>query len=166
MHFLGGENDWLLTSLSHTIYFCIFFHCADGTVQRRALDCNCKLGGSRTRRKRCNCLCRLSASGILFRERLVRRSAWTFYRNRHPRFPCQPSRTEPLPADAYLTNGSGYVATVWTERHRWVVIASRKELAEGIAIAEKYAEHNSRVVKSQNGWVRCSARAARSFRHR
>lgn len=70
------------------------------------------------------------------------------------------------PADAYLTNGSGYVATVWTERHRWVVIASRKELAEGIAIAEKYAEHNSRVVKSQNGWVRCSARAARSFRHR
>jgi len=25
MHFLGGENDWLLTSLSHTIYFCIFF---------------------------------------------------------------------------------------------------------------------------------------------
>lgn len=41
---------------------------------------------------------------------------------------------------------------MWTERHRWVVIASRKELAEGIAIAEKYAEHNSRVVKSQNGW--------------
>src|SRR5215211_7231143 len=87
------------------------------TVQRRALDCNCKLGGSRTRHSRCNC-----------------------YAGYQPR-----------------------VFIVWTERHRWVVIASRKELAEGIAIAEKYAEHNSRVVKSQNGWVRCSARAARSF---
>ena len=57
-----------------------------------------------------------------------------------------------IPPDAYLAKGSDFVETIWRESDRWVIIASREDRDEAIAIAREYAGHQPRVVQSQNGW--------------
>ncbi|MCK0209148.1 hypothetical protein MWN33_14020 [Starkeya koreensis] len=57
---------------------------------------------------------------------------------------------EPLPDDAFLSSGGTFVYTVWTSRHKWIVVASRQSLPEAIDVARKY--DGARVVRAENGW--------------
>ncbi len=82
-------------------------------------------------------------------------------------------RGQPLPPDAMLKIGTGYVETVWPPAaagtvqtptaaladqnlvlpggKTWVQLASLLDLNRAIAVASRYAEQGSRVVRSNGG---------------